>query len=91
MNNIHKILNGNKHCVIEFTKLDGTRRVIICTTDLDFVPETHLPKGTGRYDTNRIVKVFDIVAQEWRSVIIDNITYAEGYKAKISNELLNHY
>lgn len=55
---------------IEFTKLDGSDRVMKATLQEGVVPET---TGTSKAkDTNLVV--FDTEKQGWRTVVLDRIT-----------------
>lgn len=55
---------------IEFTKVDGTNRVMKATLQESVVPVT---TGTSRAkDTNLVV--FDTEKTAWRTVVIDRIT-----------------
>lgn len=55
---------------IEFTKLDGTNRVMKATLQESIVPET---TGASRAkDTNLVV--YDTEVKGWRTVVLDRIT-----------------
>lgn len=55
---------------IEFTKADGTNRVMNATLKESIVPETTGPSRAK--DTNVIV--FDTDIKQWRTVVVDRIT-----------------
>jgi hypothetical protein len=65
-----------KHDVIEveFTKRDGTNRVMKCTLKDDMIPTEHAPKGTSEVKANTdVISVFDVDNQGWRSFSCDSI------------------
>ena len=59
---------------IEFTKKDGTERVMKCTLQEDFLPEVD---GVIVFDKDRwkkeAVAVFDVEKEDWRSFRWDSI------------------
>ena len=55
---------------IEFTKVDGTQRVMNATLHEAVIPETTGPSRSK--DTN--VVVFDTDIKQWRTVVLDRIT-----------------
>ena len=57
---------------VEFTKVDGTTRVLeACTTKMDLIPEGNQPKGTGTApDDVQRVYVKDL---GWRSFRTDSL------------------
>lgn len=66
------LLNDVNPTTLEFTKKDGTKRVMRCTRNLKNIPEDSHPKnGTG--DSETTLRVFDLDKNEWRSFIIENI------------------
>ena len=54
---------------IEFTKVDGTSRVMNATLNETVVPETTGPSRAK--DTN--VVVFDTDIKQWRTIVLDRI------------------
>lgn len=53
---------------INFTKKDGTERVMLCSTMSAVIPEDKQPKGTGsKVTSSESHAVFDMEKQEWRS------------------------
>ena len=55
---------------ITFTKKDGTERVMNCTLDGEYLPET---TGAGRSAGSDALAVFDVDADGWRSFRWDSI------------------
>lgn len=53
-------------CTITFRKLDGTKREMVATQNLSFVPEDRHPKGLKK-SPNHIINVWDCNKQDWRS------------------------
>lgn len=54
---------------VRFTKADGSKRVMECTTNPENIPEDDLPMGTGnRAPTDpHLFKVYDLEKSGWRS------------------------
>jgi hypothetical protein len=57
---------------VEFTKVDGSHRVMKCTRAMAIIPEEHHPKTTQTSESS--IRVFDLEAQGWRSFIYENVT-----------------
>ena len=62
---------------VNFTKKDGTPRVMRCTRDLNLIPEDKQPRGTGTMTKGDAVSAFDLEKQEWRSFNTGNVTRIE--------------
>lgn len=58
---------------IEFIKLDGSYRVMICTKSPEFITGNNVPKGNGTVNET-VLKVFDLEKNEWRSIRKNRIT-----------------
>lgn len=60
--------------IVTFTKADGSERVMKCTTNPEFVPEEHTPKGDStRALSDEVCRVFDVENQAWRSFRWDSV------------------
>lgn len=61
---------------VEFTKVDGTKRVMSCTLDEDVIPADMMPKETStpRARSADALAVFDVENVGWRSFRWDSIT-----------------
>ena len=55
---------------VTFTKKDGTERVMNCTLQEDYLPET---TGAGRATGSDALAVFDTEVEDWRSFRWDSI------------------
>lgn len=55
---------------VTFTKKDGTERVMNCTLQEDYLPET---TGVGRSASFDAVSVYDVDKEDWRSFRWDSI------------------
>lgn len=62
--------------IVIFIKKDGTRREMLCTTNLRHVPAEKHPKGTGTGSTEEVKKVFDLEKNEWRSFRVSSVLSA---------------
>lgn len=61
---------------IEFTKKDGSIRIMKCTRDFTNIPVEHHPisnKAKPAIVNEEIVKVFDVEISEWRAIRVDSI------------------
>jgi hypothetical protein len=66
---------------VTFTKKDGTERVMNCTLQEDYLPET---TGAGRPASSDALAVFDVDADGWRSFRWDSVK-----AVKLSTESAN--
>ena len=66
-------------CVIDFFKVDGTRRIMKCTKNQTYIQEheTKYEKKTNRTrpENENLLVVFDVEKNDWRSIRIDSISY----------------
>ena len=83
MEDIRSLLKQGKTVLVTFTKMDGSRRTMICTQNSERIPKNLRGRTSLRYD-ERQIRVFDIVADEWRSMIDDRIIKFEEYRAKVA-------
>lgn len=70
-------------CIVEFTKVDGTKRVMKCTLDQSAIPEDKMPKPVvlkegevakePKPENPGIVRVFDLEKQEWRTFKLETV------------------
>lgn len=58
---------------IEFTKIDGTLRSMLCTRNFVEIPNDQKPSGTKKAVNESVLNVFDLEKQAWRSIRVDNI------------------
>ena len=63
---------------LTFTKKDGTLREMTATLNPALIPTEHQPKGNSTVEAPdeepTFVRVYDIDAQGWRTVIFDAVT-----------------
>ncbi len=77
---------SNKLKVV-FTKKDGSSRTMLCTKDIETIPEEYRPKITdesdrpGKPTPDHLLSVFDLEANGWRSFIIENVLSVEPVEA----------
>ena len=57
---------------IEFTKKDGSQRLMIGTIDLDLIPKEKHPKGVGIVNES-VQTIFDLENKDWRSYRVDSL------------------
>lgn len=71
---IVKILQEKHNVEIDFTKLDGTKRILKATLDFKFIPDENHPKGDSEKEVNEeVIPVWDLEKKAWRSFRIDTI------------------
>lgn len=73
-------LLADRIVIVTFMKADGTERRMHCTTNPTIIPAEHHPKGTGHLSEEakeRTLRVFDTLAQGWRSFRLDSVTEVE--------------
>jgi len=59
-------------CIVDFTKVNGEKRVMYCTLRDEDIPEDKKPKSYS-FSHDTVVRAFDIIKQEWRSFRVDNL------------------
>ncbi|SVB93785.1 uncharacterized protein METZ01_LOCUS246639 [marine metagenome] len=59
---------------ITFTKVNGEERVMDCTLQEHFIPQT---EESNRKKNEEVLPVFDINKGEWRSFRLDSVTNIE--------------
>ncbi|CAB4167955.1 WYL domain containing protein [uncultured Caudovirales phage] len=73
------MLRSAEDVVVEFTKKDGTPRVMECTLDQTYIPEDKKPKSSDDVpicpSTLDAIRVFDLEKLEWRSFRWDSVTH----------------
>ncbi len=60
--------------MINFTKINGEARTMLCTKDFSSIPTDHQPKIHDPKNDTSLLKVYDLEKKGWRSMKIDNIT-----------------
>lgn len=79
-----KQLLAKQVVLVTFTKLDGSTRQMWCTTSPEIIPAEHRPTGKVQLSEEtlaRTLRVFDTVAQSWRSFRLDSVTEVEWQSA----------
>ena len=59
---------------IEFTKKDGTTRMMKCTRDIAKIPTDKHPNGNGPSVKSTTIQAFDLDIKEWRSFNTESLT-----------------
>ena len=84
-----KIIKSEKKVSVQFEKKDGKIRLMECTLDFDQIPKEKKPKGVNlmqilsKIQKSKILSVFDLEKQDWRSVPFDRLEYIETSTKKI--------
>ena len=68
----------SKECIVTFTKVDGTARVMPCTLNASLIPtepvkESAEPKKEPRKINESVIPVFCTDKREWRSFRVDSV------------------
>lgn len=58
---------------VEFTKIDGTYRSMLCTKSVASIPATELPVGNSKKPNHTVINVYDLEKSAWRSIKTENI------------------
>jgi hypothetical protein len=58
---------------VEFTKLDGSHRSMLCTRNFAEIPDDQKPSGNRNRENDKVLNVFDLEKQAWRSIRIDGL------------------
>lgn len=58
---------------VEFTKLDGSHRSMLCTKNATAIPSAAMPTGSNKKPNDTVISVYDLEKSAWRSIKIDNI------------------
>tara|TARA_B110000879_G_C11025244_1_gene452580 strand:+ start:420 stop:710 length:291 start_codon:yes stop_codon:yes gene_type:complete len=77
-----KVVNQLKSNVLQvtFDKVNGERRVMPCTLQMDYMPElseSNISQVDARSVNKSVIRAFAIDKQSWRSFRVDNISAIE--------------
>lgn len=61
---------------VKFTKKNGTIRDMECTLLPFYIPEDRQPRGTGHVTGEDILRVYDVVEDDWRCFLVANVLSA---------------
>ena len=75
---LKQLLSHNVMRVI-FEKRDGTERTLICTRQMDLIPEEHHPKGVKK-DDPAVLPVWSVEDEGWRSFRFDTVRHVGEVK-----------
>jgi hypothetical protein len=82
-------IRNEEEVTVKFTKADGTNRIMRCTLDFDKIPrdqkpkKVDLPKILKLLNTNKILHVFDLDKQGWRSLPFSRSEWLETPSKKV--------
>lgn len=77
---------------VEFIKQNGEKRVMKCTLNFNRIPPDKKPKKTTLEDIlkqvvkNKILRVFDVEKNDWRSIPFKSLVYKGEVKVVESNK-----
>lgn len=65
-------------CSVNFVKKDGTEREMLCTLNMDKIPEKHIPKSDGNKRStegtiSESIRAYDLEKEAWRSFRLDSV------------------
>ena len=58
---------------VVFTKVDGSSRTLIGTTNPSLIPKVDHPRNTGRAESAGVQRIYDLEISEWRSIRLNSI------------------
>jgi hypothetical protein len=77
---------------VEFTKQNNEKRVMRCTLNFNRIPPDKRPKKTSLQEIltqvtkNKILRVFDLGKNDWRSVPFKSLVYKEKTEQQRGSE-----
>lgn len=79
---IKHILTSGDILIVEFTKKNGDKRLMKCTTNLDKIPESEWVKegSSFTYNTEETVRAYDVEVEGWRSFRVDSVDAISSVK-----------
>ena len=79
---IKDILSSGDILIVEFTKKNGDKRTMKCTTSPDRIPEAKQPQKDSNfnYNTAESVRVYDVEAEDWRSFRVNSVNAISSVK-----------
>jgi hypothetical protein len=78
-----KLIKIEEEAYVRFIKKDGTPRLMKCTLDFNKIPKDKKPKGIDlpkiltKIQKSKILSVYDLEKQDWRSVPFDRLEYLQ--------------
>lgn len=58
---------------VNFKKINGEKRAMVCTTNPELIPAEQLSEGAGRKVNPDVVAAWDLNAEGWRSFRLDRV------------------
>jgi len=86
-------VRGEDEVWIKFKKKDGSDRIMNCTLNFDKVPTTKRPKDVNLQrileliQKHKLMNVFDLEKQDWRSIPFSRVVYLETPKTDSSERI----
>ena len=83
-----KLIKDEKEVIVKFEKKDRSMRLMKCTLDFDRIPKDKKPKGVDlikiltKIQKTKILSVFDLEKQDWRSVPFERLEYMQTQSNK---------
>ena len=78
-----KLIKSEESVNVKFIKKDGTERLMKCTLDFTKIPRDKKPQGVDltkillKIQKSKILSVFDLEKQDWRSIPFDKLEYLQ--------------
>jgi hypothetical protein len=63
---------------VQFTKVDGTQRTMMCTLNEAYIPSDKKPTGAHVSYDNETLRVYDLQAEGWRSFRVSSVYSVEA-------------
>lgn len=58
---------------VQFYKISGEIREMVCTRDMTIVPEDKRPSTEGKAKATSTVTVYDVEDNAWKSFVLENL------------------
>ena len=78
-----ELIRKEREVEVQFIKKDNTIRRMRCTLDFEKIPKEKRPKGVDlikilkKIQTSKILSVYDLEKQDWRSVPFDRLEFLQ--------------
>ena len=77
-----------KQCIVDFTKVNGDRRIMTCSLDESLLPKQDVIVESTRKKPQGSIAVFDLTAQAWRSFKVSSVKQFIGIEADGQQNIL---
>jgi|LSQX01.1.fsa_nt_gb hypothetical protein len=78
-----RLIKNEKEVLVKFEKKDGSLRLMKCTLDFTRIPQEKKPKSVDlakiltKIQKSKILSVFDLEKQEWRTIPFNKLEFLQ--------------